>query len=73
MRALLGELNSYRETIVNEAFGKLDANGNGTLDIDEVKEKFNPSRHPDAQNGSRSVEDCRCEFYQLFSTHHQVA
>ena len=59
MNSLLGELSSFRQTLVKQAFGKLDLNGNGTLDISEVKEKFDPSRHPDAKNGTKTVEDCR--------------
>lgn len=59
MHSLLGELSSFRQSLVKQAFSKLDANGNGTLDVSEVKEKFDPSRHPDAKNGTKTVEDCR--------------
>ena len=41
--------------------------------MDEVKEKFDPSRHPDAKAGIKTVEDCRYEFYDLFNSHHNVA
>lgn len=41
--------------------------------MDEVKFKFDPSRHPDVKNGSKTAEECRYEFYDLFSTHHNVA
>jgi hypothetical protein len=51
----------------------LDANGNGVLEIDEVKLKFDPSRHPDVNSGIKTVEECRYEFYDMFSTHHNVA
>ena len=51
----------------------MDANGNGLLEIDEIKEKFDPSRHPDVKSGVKSVEECRYEFYDLFSSHHNVA
>lgn len=51
MNAVLGPLNDYRKCLVLEAFKKLDANGNGILEIDEVKQKFDPSRHPDVKAG----------------------
>ena len=73
MSAILGELNELRVRLVKQAFGKLDENGNGVLEINEVKDKFDPSRHPDVQNGTKSVEECRCEFLDMFSTHHSVA
>jgi hypothetical protein len=41
--------------------------------LNEVKDKFDPSRHPDVQNGTKNVEECRSEFLDMFSTHHNVA
>lgn len=70
---LLGELTPFRINLIKQAFAKLDTNGNGTLEIDEIKEKFDPSRHPDVKAGTKTVEECRYEFYDMFSTHHNVA
>lgn len=47
MFAILGPLNEFRTNLVKLAFKKLDDNGNGVLEVDEVKNKFDPSRHPD--------------------------
>lgn len=69
---ILGEMPAYRLNIVNQAFDSLDKNGSGTLDLDEVKASFDPSRHPDVQTGNRTVEDCRAEFIDMFSTHHAL-
>ena len=41
---------------MNEAFDKLDANGNGTLEMEEVKNNFDPTRHPDVIAGTKSAE-----------------
>jgi hypothetical protein len=73
MNALLGPLSEYRVRLIAEAFKKLDENGNGSLEIGEVKEKFDPSRHPEVKSGQKSVEEARYEFYDLFQTHHGVA
>ena len=69
---ILGELNHYRLNIIHQAFHSLDKNGSGTLDVEEIKAKFDPSRHPDCQTGSRTVDDCKYEFLDMFSTHHTV-
>src|SRR5437016_3831242 len=61
LSAIVGDLNEIRASLVNQAFKKLDANGNGLLEIDEVKEKFEPSRHPDVKSGLKTVEECRYE------------
>lgn len=66
MFAILGPLSEYRTSLVKQAFTKLDDNGNGVLEIDEVKGKFDPSRHPDVRNGSKSLEECRSEFLDMF-------
>ena len=66
-------MSQFRVNIVKQAFQKLDSNGNGTLEIDEIKQKFDPSRHPDVKQGVKTVEEARCEFLDLFSTHHNVA
>jgi hypothetical protein len=73
MQGILGDLNQYRLNIIKQAFASLDKNGNGTLDFDEVKLNFNPSRHPDVQNGSRTLEDCSFEFSEMFTSHHNVS
>lgn len=73
LSAILGDLNPTRLSLVKQAFSKLDTNSNGTLEIDEVKEKFDPSRHPDVKAGTKTVEECRYEFYDMFQTHHNVA
>ena len=72
MDAILGELSPYRIRLISKAFEKLDANGNGTLELSEVKEKFDPTRHPDVLNGHKTVEECRFEFFDLFQSHHSV-
>ena len=56
LTALCGELNPLRKRLVNEAFDKLDANGNGTLELEEVKNSFDPTRHPDVVAGVKSAE-----------------
>jgi Ca2+-binding EF-hand superfamily protein len=46
MHALLGPMSDARKSLVQFAFNKLDSNANGTLELTEVKMKFNPARHP---------------------------
>jgi hypothetical protein len=58
---------------VKLAFKKLDVNSNGTLDVNEVKDKFDPTRHPEVKNGFKSADEVKSEFYDLFSTNHTVS
>jgi hypothetical protein len=43
------------------------------IDFEELKARFNPTRHPDVVSGTRSVEDCYQEFLDMFTTHHNVS
>lgn len=68
--ALCGEMNQNRQRLVNEAFDKLDANGNGVLELDEVKNSFDPKRHPDVIAGLKSEEQARFGFFEMFTSFH---
>jgi hypothetical protein len=57
---------------VTEAFKSLDNNNNGLLELDEVKGKFDPSRHPDVRSNIKTVEEARFEFFNLFTTLHSA-
>lgn len=70
MNALCGELNPLRKRLVNEAFDKLDANGNGVLEMDEVKNNFRADRHPDVISGQKTPEQCRFGFFEMFTSFH---
>lgn len=73
LTALCGEMSQLRRRLVNEAFKKLDANGNGLLEMDEVKSKFDPSRHPDVKAGLKSTEEVRFGFFEMFTTFHNAS
>lgn len=69
---LVGELSESRLRLVKEAFQKLDLNRNGYLDLDEVKNQFDPTRHPDVKAGVKTTEEARFEFFSLFTSLHSA-
>lgn len=73
LNAIVGEINSNRKRLVTEAFHKLDTNNNGTLELDEVKDKFDATRHPDVIHGVRNAVEIKSEFYKLFGTYQESA
>lgn len=58
--------------MVEEAFKHLDKNKNGVLELDEVKAKYDPSRHPDVLSRVKTPEEARFEFYNLFTSLHSA-
>lgn len=45
--AIRGELNDFRRGIIEKAFRKIDKDGNGVLDIEDIKDIYNATKHPD--------------------------
>jgi len=68
----VGVLPPSRLRIVNEAYELLDTNQDQNLSLDEVKNRFEPSRHPDVKAGLKTAEEIRFEFFNLFTSLHSA-
>jgi Ca2+-binding EF-hand superfamily protein len=47
LMAIRGELNDFRRGLIEKAFRKLDKDGSGVLDYEDIKDVYNASKHPD--------------------------
>ena len=72
VRAIRGEMNSTRKAIVAQAFKKLDADGNGWIDINDVRGVYNASKHPDVLAGKKNEDQILQEFLETFETAHSM-
>ena len=72
LTTLCGEFPENRRRIVSLAFDKLDVDQSGTLEFDEIKNNFDPSRHPDVKAGLKSIEEARFGFFEMFSSFHNA-
>jgi len=72
LTTLCGEFPANRRRMVQLAFEKLDADKSGTLEVDECKNAFDPSRHPDVIAGLKTVEEARFGFFEMFSSFHNA-
>jgi hypothetical protein len=66
-------MSPYRHRLVQEAFQQLDRSGNGLLEMSEVKQNFDPSRHPDVISGMKTAEEARFSFFDMFTTFHNAS
>jgi Ca2+-binding EF-hand superfamily protein len=66
-------LSETRLRLVKEAFNKIDKNGNGTLELDEVKDSYDAGRHPLVLSGFRSESSVKSEFLAMFSVNHNTS
>lgn len=62
-----------RKNIVTLAFKKFDRDGNGTIEIDDLKGIFNAGNHPDVKMGKKTQEDVMYEFLDTFEQHFALA
>ena len=47
IRGIRGPMNNNRRKVVLQAYKKLDKDGNGYVDISDIKGVYNASKHPD--------------------------
>ena len=70
--AIMGPLNDFRRGLVEKAFRKIDIDGSGVLDINDIKGTYNASKHPDVLQGKKSEEQILMEFLETFEIHHNI-
>ena len=51
-----GEMNQFRKGLVELAFKKLDKNGEGILDANELKKTYSAKNHPEVKSGKKTQE-----------------
>ncbi len=54
LMAIRGDLNDFRRGLVEKAFRKIDIDGNGFLEVDDIKDVYNATKHPDVIQGKRT-------------------
>lgn len=54
LMAIRGELNDLRRALVEKAFRKIDRDSSGYIDIEDIKDIYNASKHPDVLQGKKS-------------------
>lgn len=70
LRALRGPMPPQRKKFVMQAYAKLDRDGNGYVDINDIKGVYDASRHPDVLQGKKTEDQILMEFLETFETHH---
>lgn len=72
LRAIRGPMNQARKKIVTQAFKKLDKDGNGWVDINDLRGVYNAKKHPDVVAGKKTEDDILKEFLATFEMHHSM-
>lgn len=72
IRVVVGPMNQFRTQLVTKVFQKIDFNGDGVLDKEDLKNRYDASRHPDVKSGKRTEEEVQKEFLETFEMHHNI-
>lgn len=72
LRAIRGPMSSTRKAVVEMAYKKLDKDGNGWIDINDVRGVYNAKHHPDVKAGKRTEDDVLKEFLATFEMAHSI-
>ena len=60
--------NEFRQQYIMRAYNKLDVNGDGKITIEDVKQRYNCSKHPDVLSGKRTADEVLGQFMSLWDT-----
>ena len=65
-------MNDRRVALVEKAFHSIDQNGNGMIEVADIKASFNARKHPDVLQGKRTEDSVLVEFLETFEAHHNL-
>ena len=72
MRRYKKELNEYKLNIVKEAFSNIDIKGEDKVNLNEIKMRYNATKHPDVLNGKYSEDEKIMEFLDCFGLCYEI-
>ena len=56
VRVVVGPMNQFRTQLVQKVFNKIDFNSDGVLNIEDIKGRYDASKHPEVKSGKKSEE-----------------
>lgn len=65
-------MNERRVQLVERAFRSIDKNGNGIIEVSDIKNSYNARKHPDVLQGKRTEDSVLVEFLETFEAHHNL-
>jgi Ca2+-binding EF-hand superfamily protein len=72
LRAIRGPMNKRRQQKVMQAFKKLDKDGSGWIDINDLRGVYTADRHPEVLQGKKTEDDILNEFLETFEVAHSI-
>ena len=67
--AFIGEMNERRKRLIKILFDSFDKNKSGFVDLDEIRNSYSPSNHPDVLSGKKTEDEVLAEFLDSLQYH----
>jgi Ca2+-binding EF-hand superfamily protein len=65
-------MNERRRALATAAFRQFDQDGNGVVNVEDLKGRFNASFHPDVRSGKKTEEEVLYDFLDTFEQHYAL-
>jgi hypothetical protein len=65
-------MNATRKAITRKVFKKLDKSGVGSTTMDQIKDLYDPSKHPDVLSRKKTEDDVLTEFLDTFELYYAL-
>lgn len=65
-------MNATRKAIVLKVFKRLDKDGSGSIDIEDIKDIYDASKHPDVLSRKKTEDEILTEFLDTFELHYSL-
>jgi calcyphosin len=72
LRRAIGPMSQFRQMIVKKAFNKFDKDGNGVINVDDLKGVYDASCHPDVRMGRKTEDEVLSEFLDTFELNYSL-
>ena len=73
IRGIRGPMNSFRRSLVAQAWNKLNKDGNDIIDMEDIRGVYDPRNHPDVRSGKKTPDEVLNEFLETFELHHNIS
>ena len=65
-------MNPFRKALVAAAFNKLDRDGSGLIQIDDIMEAYHAEGHPNVRHQKKTMDYILDEFYETLEYHNSI-
>ena len=69
-KLFIGEMNPFRKNLTIMCFHAIDKFNQGTVTMNQIKQRFTSRRHPSVVSGQMTQDEVLCDFVESFEIHH---